>query len=148
MQDNRKIKELVSIQLPCVSVHGRSGFQELFSSVSTKSWLQVYCLITLTVSIAASAVRFLFLAATALFSMPLFDAFCHLSSQIHSMCPEEESFSLIVHQLYPIPFQTHTDIKLIHIELFQTLTEGQLSFFGRDGCVKWYLLLGLHLHTI
>lgn len=147
MQDNRKIKELVSIQLPRVSVHGRSGFQELFSSVSTKSWLWIYCLITLTVSIAASAVRFLFLAATALFSMPLFDAFCHLSFQIHSMCPEE-SFSFIVHQLYPIPFQIHTDIKLIYIELFQTVTEGQLSFFRGDGCLKWYLLLGLHLHTI
>lgn len=77
-----------------------------------------------SISIAASAARFLFLAATPLFSIPLFDTFCHLSSPIHSVAPEEESFSLTVHQLYSTSFLINVDTKLIYIEQFQTVTEG------------------------
>lgn len=74
-----------------------------------------------SVSTTASVVSLLFLAASPLFSIPLFNAFSYLSSPVHSVGPEEESFSLIVHQLYLIAFQIHIDTKLIYTELFQIL---------------------------
>lgn len=91
MQDNMKIKELLSIQLPGVSVHGGPGFQEV-SSMSTNSWLRVYCLVTLTVF---QSLLQLFGFCSLLphpFSLSHFLMCCHLSSPVHSVGPEEESF--------------------------------------------------------